>query len=205
MYKGLRPSYAGFQPRSFARGEWKYTDLALNQDLNTTVQIGCINALALGNTASTRVGMKVEMRTIELCFRNWATAATGVEQFGRFMIVLDKQTNAVGPAAITDILNTAAVTSPRNLANRKRFKILWDRRWALGASNPAYSTGTPTSRIFKAYIKLRRLTTDYNTANNGTVADIASNSLHVLYFGSEAVGATDSYLVGNIRLRYTDL
>jgi len=187
----------------FARGEWKYADTALNQDLNTTPQINCLNALALGNTASTRVGMKVDMRTIELGLRSWTTPATGVEQFGRILLVLDRQTNAVGPTALTDILSTSAVTSPRNLANRKRFKILWDRRFTLGAT--AAGTGSPTSRLFKAYLNLRRISTDYNTANNGTVADIVSNSLHLVYFGTEPAGNTDAFLVGTVRVRYTDV
>jgi len=181
-------------------------DTTLNQDLNSTAQINTLNAMALGNTASTRVGMKVDMRTIELCLRTWTTPATGVEQFGRVMLVLDRQTNAVGPAALTDILTSAAVTSPRNLANRKRFKILWDRKFTLGnnVTNTA-GTGSPTSRILKAYIQLRRISTDYNTANNGTVADITSNSLHLVYFGTEAAGNTDAFLVGTIRVRYTDV
>lgn len=148
--------------------------------------------------------MKVAIRSIDIRLRASTTAATGVEQFGRFFLCWDRQANATAPAAITDVILTNAVTSPRNLAARRRFKIILDKTYAMGAT--ATSTGTQTSRVFKYYLKLRRpVQVEFNTANNGTIADIVSNSLYIMTTGNIAAGDTDHSLIGNIRIRYTDM
>lgn len=201
---GLVPTYRGFTPRQFSRGEWKYNDLNTAVDINSTATLTLLNGLQPGTAANQRVGMKITMKTLEIRARMATTAATGVEQFARWFIVLDRQPNGAAPGAITDIISAAGVQYPRNLANRKRFKILLDKCWAFGATSVA--TGTPTSRFVKYYLKFRRpLVTEFNTGVAGTVADISTNSLYLVVIGSEVAGNTDVQAAINTRLRYTDM
>lgn len=201
---GLVPIYRGFTPRAFSRGEWKYVDTSLSQDFNVTPSMTLLNGLAPGTSASTRIGMKVDFRSIEMKGRLLTTPGTGVEQVIRAMIVLDRQPNGVAPTAITDILVGASTITPRNLANRKRFKILWDKILPMGATS--VSTGTPTSRVLKLYKKFKKpITTEYNTGVAGTIADISTNSLYFITYGSVAAGDTDVNGSLYFRLRFSDV
>ena len=161
-YSGLVPTYRGFVPRQFAKGEWKYLDTTLNPLVSNTPTITILNGLVPGSGASQRIGMKVSIRTIEL--RGWVESypGTGLEQIDRVAIILDRQPNGVGPTAVTDFLQIASVASPRNLANRKRFKVIWDRMFGLGAT--AVASGTLTVKTFNKYIRFRKpLVVDYNS------------------------------------------
>lgn len=201
---GLVPTYRGFQPRMFSRGEWKFTDVFVNVDINTAPTITLLNGLVPGNSASQRVGNKVTIRSLEMRVRVQTIPATGVEQFCRWFIVLDRQANGAAPAAITDILTANSVTALRNLENRKRFKIIVDKAFPMGATS--VSTGTVTSRMYKVYIKFRRpILVEFNNGVAGTIADIVSNSLHLCTLGNVAAGNTDCNLMTNVRLRYTDM
>lgn len=200
---GLIPSYRGFQPRAFSRGEWKYLDVAINNDINSTMVATLLNGLVPGSGASQRIGMKVAIRSVELRITWETTPATGVEQQGRHLIVLDRQANGVGPAAVTDFLLAASPMAPRALINRKRFKILYDRSLPMGAT--AVASGNPQGRCFKAYLKFRRpIVVEYNVGNAGTVADIVSNAMFFCTIGTEGAGNTDINCTGYIRVRYTD-
>lgn len=199
--RGLVPTYRGWQPRQFQRGEWKYLDTAISVAVNTAGTITLLNGMQQGNTASTRVGMKISIRSIEWKGYHIVTAGTGADQMHRFMLLIDRQTNATGPTALTDFLSTGNVIGLRNLAARKRFKIALDKFYTLNATGESGSR-----RAIKFYMKLRRpLVVEYNAADNGTVADIVSNSLHLITIGSEAAGVTAGSIAGNMRIRYTDI
>ena len=78
--------YRGFQPRSFAREEWKYLDTAINQPINTTGAQTLLNALAPGSGASQRIGMKVSIRSVQFRLFPYAINGTGLDQFARLCI-----------------------------------------------------------------------------------------------------------------------
>lgn len=205
---GLIPTYRGYQPRAFSRGEWKYLDITVNQDINTTATNTLLNGLVPGTGASQRVGMKTTIRSIEIRLKCTTTAATGVNQVCRWLILLDRQSNGAAPAAVTDFLLAQSTTAPRQLANRKRFKIIVDRAFAMGGVLNGAGTGSalPQDRMFKVYIKFRRpIVVEYNVGNAGTIADIASNGLFLVTFGTEVAGNTDCGCTGYIRTRYTDM
>lgn len=200
----LIPSYSGFSPRAFSAGEWKYLDTAINVDLNSTVSLTLLNGLQPGTGASQRVGQKIMIRSVELRIFWETNAATGVEQNVRHMILLDRQANGAGPAAVTDFLATNSTMAPRALTNRKRFKILYDKAYGMGAT--AVQSSTPQTRVFKKYMKFKRpIIVDYNAGAGGSIADIASNALYYVTLGSEAAGNTDVNAQGTIRIRYTDM
>jgi len=202
-YGGLVPAYSGYNPRSFTQGEWKYNDTAATYHYHSTPQLVLLNGLAPGNSASQRVGMKVSIRSVEIRMAPHATTTNGEENTIRCMIVLDRQSNGVAPTAITDILQTNSVTSPRSLTQRKRFKIIWDRLFAIGA---ATNSGTAQTRTIDKYIKFKRpIVAEYNAGVAGTIADISANSLWLVFFATQPSGATDSLGPSYVRIRYTDM
>lgn len=198
------PVLRQYQPRMFSLAEWKYTDVFVNVDINTAPTITLLNGLVPGNSASQRVGNKVTIRSLEMRARVQTIAATGVEQFCRWFIVLDRQANGAAPAAITDILTANSVIALRNLENRKRFKIIVDKAFPMGATS--VSTGTVCSRMYKVYIKFRRpILVEFNNGVAGTIADIVSNAIHFCTLGNVVAGNTDANLQTTVRLRYTDM
>lgn len=199
---GLVPTYRGFAPRQFARGEWKYLDTTINTQINSDVPTMTLcNGLAPGNSATTRVGVKLSIRTIELRLSVMPDTAGGVLQRNRFFLVIDRQANGTVPTALTDIITPGTVNGLRSLTNRKRFKIIMDKMFSIG---PTAQQGA--NRVFHIYLKLRRpLVVEYNAGVAGTIADIVSNSLYFVTVGSELAGNTDSNITGVVRIRYTDM
>lgn len=173
--------------------------------MNSTARLLLLNGLTPGTGATERVGMKVTIKSIEIRFQLQSTPTTGVSQFGRFILVLDRQPNGIAPGAVTDILSSQSTGSPRNLANRKRFKIMLDKVVPIGSTIAGVSS-TPDLRFLKYYLKPRKsIVTEYNTGVTGNIADISTNSLYFVYFGTELSGATDILIRGTIRIRYVDV
>ena len=199
-YQGLVPSYRGFQPRAFSRGEWKYLDNNFNLAVSTGTSSWLLNGLAPGSSASQRIGQKVSVRSLEIRLYNQVTAGTGVDQLHRQLVVMDRQANGA-PPAIANILSAADVAAPRNLEYRKRFKVLLDKTFTLNA------TAEPGSQKWrKYYIKFKRpIVVEFNAGVAGTIADIVTNSLYIFNIGSQAAGATAGTVTGYIRMRYTDM
>lgn len=199
--QGLAPTYRGYNPRQFSRGEWKFVDTTISTtNLNTSTAVLLLNGLAPGTSASTRVGNKVMMRSIQLNVTARVIAGTGVDQVVRWGVVLDRQANGAAPTYV-GIMSTNNVWGFRNLENRKRFKLLIDKQHLLNA------TAEPGSgRHYKIYMKFRRpIIVEFNNGVAGTIADIISNSLYLYGCGTEAVGSTASALYGYCRIRYTDM
>lgn len=205
--RGLVPRYAGFAPRNFSLGEWKFLDLHASFSVSTTPALILVNGMQQGTSASTRVGSKIAIRSLEYRSYLQSPSGTGDEQLCRIMFILDRQPNGAAPTAITDILVESTVTSPRNLANRKRFKIMWDKTYTIG--DPAgenVNTGCPTSRFLKFYMKFRRpIVVDYNSGNAGTIADISTNSVYMCTVGTSIAGNGAAAGVYFTRIRFTDM
>ena len=197
-YGGLVPSYRGFAPRAFSGGEWKYFDgttAAIN--MSTTGSIFCINGLAPGTAANQRIGMRVTLRSLEFRYRIVATG-TALASINRVIVLFDKQANGALPAP-TDILNPYATWGMRNLENRKRFKIIWDK-----TRFSAPVGGDPSRVMVHAYIKFRRgVIVEFNNGVSGSIADIVSNSLIMLTFGDNAATPPQIDRL-QTRIRYTD-
>lgn len=198
---GLRPTYRGFAPRQFRLGEWKFQDYAISVAMNTTPTMTPVNNLYIGAQAINRIGSNVSIRSVELRLFNTVTAATGVDQVHRVLLMLDRQCNGVGPTGMTDFLTSADVSGMRNLSNRKRFKCLLDKTFTMNASAEPGSL-----RFRKFYIKFRRpLVVEYNQTNAGDIGDIVSNYMFLATVASQAAGPTAGAMVGTVRIRFTDM
>lgn len=177
--------------------EWKAitTNLTLNQD--STGSLVLLNGCTRGGDIANREGRQINMRSVEIKLQDFVTSGTGIDQNHRILLVLDKQPNGVAPA-IADILDSASTYALRNLNNRKRFKILWDKRLQMNASGEPFST-----KLINKYKKFYIQTT-YNAGDVGTIADIATNSLYLIGFGNVAPGATAGSCNANVRVRFTE-
>lgn len=195
-------------------GELKVNELTTTAyDVNTTGSITLLCNPSLGSDYTSRIGRKITIRNYYI--RGWVTpsvqAATsgglvGPSQLARMIILIDMQPNGSAPA-ITDILSTASPSSHINLNYRDRFKILTDKVFPMDASllsttNQYVGYGKGTYAI-KKYKKCK-IDVIFNSTNGGTIADISSGALYMVWIGSQASGAVDA--VANIatRVRYSD-
>lgn len=188
-----------YTPRMITGPEWKYADVTGTYAVDSTGALALLNGIVPGTAATERIGQKITIRSLELRGYNYVTPTDGLDQLHRRILVLDSQTNAAA-LTIAQVLQTANVFSPRNLQNRKRFKILYDKTFTLNASAEAGSR-----RWFKMYMKFRKpIITDYNTGTAGTVADIVTNSLYLINLGTNPAGVTAGGASSWIRMRYSD-
>lgn len=192
MFPALR-GWAG------SRSELKYLDSSVASEASTTGELLLLNGLSLGNTAITRVGQQVSIKSLQITGR-WANDQA-VPQAMRIMVFIDKQANGAAPA-VTDLLNSVVPTALRNLAWRKRFNVIVDKFYSVGGYTAAVETNV--YRVVKMYIKFKRpLKVEYNTGNNGNIQDIAANSLYWCVVGNQAAPGGCPF-VGNARIRFYD-
>lgn len=204
-YQGIRPSYSGWNPRQFTRGEWKYQDYTMNMLSNTTGAGGTCNGLVPGTGANQRIGMKIALRTIELRGAAYREPGHQEDDTIRFQLFIDKQTNAGPTEPYGAQLTPVSAYGFRNLTHRKRFKMLLDKTWHVGGSDGTTSDRYNCKRNFHFYIKLRRpIIVEYNSGVAGDLTDIEANSLHV-YTISSLVHPSFSHCDTIVRIRYTDM
>lgn len=183
------------QVKKLLNVEFKFHDVSANGTAitNTGIIIPLTN-LAQGDTDDTRDGATIKLKSIEanFIFKLNASATASVV---RTMIVIDTQTNQVGPTlanVLADAGNQTNLVSPRNLDNRSRFIILKDFNLLLDASY---------DRKQKSWYKKMNLHLVYDS-NAGSISDLTSNSLTLFFMGSEGTNYPEvSYYV---RSRYID-
>jgi len=193
---GGAPNYAQ-RGLVLSQGEFKAVDVLTNIAVNIASSVTLLNGMTSGSGINQHVGREVTLRSIQFNYTTMVNAATGVDQLHRILLVYDRQTNA---SALTAAQVLAAVDphSPRNLENRKRFKILYDRTHALNAS------GEPGSFATRRFYRRLRHPVTFNAGVAGTVADIVTGSLYLVAIGSEAAGAPAGFVTFSSRIRYTD-
>lgn len=223
---GVTRSFSLRAPMS-TRGWRPFTAITANSELKvqdiptTTYQVnttGSITLLAIpvtGADFNARIGRKIKLRSLfirgrvqlEVDATLAAVSVTG--QQARCMIVYDLQPNGAAPA-ITDILNTADPASQLNLNNRDRFRVLYDREFpfdpyqSITTATQAQLCWGRTLHNVKLYKKLNHEMI-FNAVNGGTVADIASGALYMVWIGSAAAASNgDVNAIVSTRVRYSD-
>lgn len=197
--------------------ELKAFDVAYTSTVSNTIAAPppfyCLNAVTNGSELYQRVGRKIYMKSLH--FRGaFQPNAAANEQVGRVIIYYDSQPNAAAPtvAALIQDSNAAAastVFSEINLINRQRFKILRDYQVLLGGVNAVAATVEVVPDPIKNslnvdfFIKLKGLETIFNAVNGGTIADISSGSIGMVFFG-DAAADLHWQLNWQSRLRYYD-
>lgn len=162
-----------------------------------------------------RVGRKIYMKSVQVTGYVY-NVATAPQSLGRILLMYDSQSNGALPV-VADILSdmTAVIAtsgcSHLNLNNRQRFQVLRDHKITLPAvtntvgvltNGPAFNDTAPFRYEINWFIKLKGLEAVYNQVNGGTIADVASGALFLL-FVTDAGDATWTFK-GCTRLRYYD-
>ncbi len=177
--------------------EYKFKDTQHTPGVGIT-QAGIVQdlvTLAQGTTVSTREGDQVKFVSLYLnYFGDMSASATASTV--RVVIVHDKQPNGA-TATNSQIFDDATVNdliiSPKNLGNKFRFKILYNKLHQMSINGNQNFRGSK-------YIKLNMLTRYSGSA--GTIADITTNNIQLWFIGDEA---TNEVAVRSFcRLRYID-
>ncbi len=198
-----RTPYSGFQAE-LKFHDVNVTDASIAQN-GTVVQTSC-NLIPQGVTEVTRIGRRCCIKQLHwrftITFGGTADTATADESI-RVLLYLDKQANGAA-AAVTDILETDNFQSFNNLANRTRFRTLFDRTFDINA-NGAAGDGTTNDTAAKDYnfnvhLKMNHVIEFNSTA--GAITEITSNNIGVILLAKNgSVAIFDS----KMRLRFSDL
>nr|DAV49970.1 MAG TPA: capsid protein [Cressdnaviricota sp.] len=194
----------GYSFRASGGKELNFVDAAIAGAVDTTGTITLLNGMPQGTTASTRIGRRIGMKSIEIKLAAFPEATTlGV--VGRWAIVLDKQPNATG-CAITDVWDAAVPYTLRNISNKQRFWVLIDSGQFKIIGNVT-TAGQSTDCSVQTYDRYKRINipVQYNAGVAGTVGDIQTNALYFFCWGDQvAAGTVAASIVGRIRVRYDD-
>jgi len=170
--------------------------------MDTTGSITMLNGVATGTDFTNRIGRKVVWKSFLVQGHSIPQDASVSPNLGRVMIIYDTQPNGALPA-MTDVLVTADATSPLQLNNRDRFRVLWDKRVVNGvyADAATQATADQTIKEIRKYKKCN-LQTIYD-GTTAAIADIQSGCIFLLTIGTQASGASYNARL-NIRLRFND-
>lgn len=195
------------------KAELKAFDLAeTTSSLAVAGAFVTLNAMPQGPDFFQRIGRKTYMKSLHIKGVVY-NVATSVTDYGRMIVVYDSQPNAALPnlATVLQDANAAAASSAFseiNLNERERFRFLRDKRFYLPSctnaanvlTNNAQQDQIVQSLNINEFIDLKGMETVYNAVNGGTIADITSGSLFVLWVSNLA--GYDS--IFTTRLRFYD-
>lgn len=180
-----------------------------------------------GSSFYNRIGRRIRMKSLQITGTirpSNGNAAAVPDQFGRLLVIYDRQPNGALPSLADIITNydeagTTGSTAHAgiNLNNRSRFVVLRDRRFYLpplgiNGATPAAQQGVTmvptddTSFLFREFIKLGGLETQYKASTaTGPIGDISTGSLIIATVSTADANATSAWrFTGNVRLRFED-
>ncbi len=172
-----------------------------------------ISGVAQGNGESQRIGRKIQIHSIHIKARVTrvaliASAVVPKHLVGRFVLVLDTQTNGAALTA-TDVMDGGQnddTMAFRNMQFTSRFRVLWDKRWVLkgGIANvgnaATYSNGNNSTGIMVYNKRFKTpISVTYNSTTTAVVAAVTDNSFHIIGVANDTL-ALLSY---QVRIRYT--
>ncbi len=172
--------------------EFKVNEIVATSVVTTTPLIAVINSLATGDQFNTRDGRVVRWKSIQIALE-LTMHTTPINDAVRIMVVIDKQPNEL-ILVISDLINAVTMVAMRNLDQRKRFIILRDDVVVL-------SVGKGTNEIWKYYKKID-MKAIYDDSDAGSIADMTTNALYLILFGTEATNGTTVSRV--TRMRFID-
>lgn len=162
----------------------------------TAMQSGCLNSLAQGVTAVTRLGRRITMKSLYWLFEGSLAATSAGASPVRLLIVYDKQTNGAAMAT-TDVMNTDAINEAHNLGNSRRFVTLVDE------FIECMGTGGPQA-FFRTGYKKMNLQVEFNNGSAGTVADIQTGSVYAFVWQNGNIITANPLTSLKTRFRFSD-
>lgn len=219
MMTNMVPSYVGSLPVGGGLGSTEKKVIDINNASyaleNTGTTLTLLNGCVPGSQNYNRIGRKIQPLSLQIRGFLVNTDDTIFPTKVRMIIVWDKQTNGSAPtyANIITSQNISGTTSSTyndmiNLDNRDRFRIIRDRYFDLGPVNntatQSYAQGENPISIDE-WIRLPKgIETCYNAGSAGTVGDITSGSLYIVWIASQPA-ATGATLQASYRLRFVDV
>lgn len=195
--------YYGVRSR-MSRGELKTVDVDQSAyQADTTGTVTLLNGIATGTDFTNRIGRKVLLKSIYI--KGWLsnTDTTTANTMCRLAIVYDSQSNAAAPA-ITDVFKSINGTTHLNLDNRDRFRILYDKHYALASvDNTATQAiaGSPTIFPVKLYRKLNL--EEQFSGIAATIGSISTGAIYMMTFSSATPTNGGAFTVST-RIRFQD-
>ncbi len=183
--------------RQVAGVESKYLDTAISTDATTTAVVVALSTMASGTTNITRDGNKVAWKSINLRLRYNLEAIT-VNSSVRMILVYDKQSNAAALTS-TQLVDSITMESQKNISFLGRFIVLMDK--VITLNQTASNAGGIQRGFFKKYIKIP-LNAQLANYQTGASAIPQMGALSLLYFGTEAAGASDVDMNGSVRVKF---
>lgn len=174
--------------------EYKAIDTTITNAYETAGTITLLNGCGAGDQLSNREGVITTMKSVQI--RDYST--NKVNSLQRIMLVIDKQVNGSMPS-ITDILDTATVDSLRNLDNRSRFNIIYDKVMKLTQTTPDADDNVIVN--FTSYYRKMNLKVTYNNDNSADASGMVTNALYLIQIGTSGTANTSTT---NARVRFID-
>lgn len=173
--------------------EYKHSDTNSGVSVGTTPSIYDLGVIAAGTLPTERVGLKIKPRSFEFrgnIVQHGTPLAAGTTTNFRIVIWQPVMSRNATPTTILGVLEAATIDSPQYWNHRVYGRVLYDRVFALSASNGG-------SLHLKKWIRLSKQIT-YTTSSN--IPD--DGGIIVFMFSDDNVNkpAVDFYT----RLIYTD-
>lgn len=200
--------------------ELKFKDTYFTADVSTTATANLLNSIDIGTTnRGERIGNYIKTTSLQMRMTISPDIANLLNTQIRVIAFWDKQANGAAPILIggsntASLLDTTTITdalfAPINWNYSDRYRVLYDKTIILNGAmvldfDPA--TGTTSqmladSRYLSKKIKLSR-SVKYDGTTAG-IADIATNSLYVMYVGDIAAGGNNPQIEFSSRVYYKD-
>jgi len=204
-----------FQQPTLSKTKKSVDVLVTTSPLDSTGLITPLNLLKQGPDLPNLLGTKALNTSIEM---DWSLVSlrqnTSIE-YGRIMIVYDKQSNGAIPT-IPDVLLDVDLTSTSgtdpfsgvNLASRNRFIVIRDIRLMLPLINTTATTALvfPTDKDMLGGHIFRKISleTIYKVNAGGAIADIESGTIFLLTLVNVAAGSEGWSFRYTTSIRYED-
>ncbi len=178
--------------------EFKFHDVQLMaQAITNTPIITQLTNIPQGDTDTSRDGAQVKLTRHLLRYTISSNALATDGHIVRCMIIHDKQTNGAiysDSDLLQDVSNLNNLTSPLNLDNKYRFRVLYDKVHTL-------VTTASNGQIYKAYINDMDLRLRFESSTP-SIADLNSSSLSFIMMASNPNNSPSITLFS--RVRYVD-
>lgn len=178
--------------------EFKNHDVDISATyIDVTADIQALNYVNQGDGTESRDGSMFRMKSLECRYMTQLQTNMTNPSYIRAIIFLDTDPDGSTPTLASLLDNTTTpYVSPRNLDNRSRYVILYDKLHSL---NPSGTEGV-MRKIYKS-LDLKVLI----TGATASAANTKKNGLYSCFLSSEASGATykPSYTL-SCRIRYID-
>lgn len=156
-------------------------------------QVVLLNGIQRGTDYNQITGRSCKFTSAQIFVKFVKSANEGTTKLN-FALVIDKQPNEAAPSSINDIWSDPD-SRFRNLDNRKRFVVLKE-----GHMTCVYGDQQKEATMYK---KLN-MHTIYDATNGGTIADIRTNALYLLFWCDDPTSGDLGTLKYSYRLRFID-